>query len=820
MSLTYEISDFEAHTPFKCTIHKIGHINAHMHDYFEIIFILSGSCNLTIDDQLYQLHTDDIITINMHSIHELRSSDCVYASIQLDQTTLENNFPNPLHPSFECNSLIPGNEEAFELMRHTIALIIKNNADQRSGYELRNWIYIYQLMEILFTHFRVERSTALDRRNHRYAARVYEITQIIKEHFTEDLPLSRVADMVHLSAPYLSKFFVDQFGMNYLTYLTQLRVNYAVHELVNTEKNIEEISADSGFPNSHAFSQAFKKEYGVQPSAYRRMRKRKNVPAALPSVEQHDYMAGLRKHLYTKNQTNLSIPPVSARGEFSAAGSTRSLLHTWRRIASVGQASDILISDVQSMLKRMQSDIGFEYLFFNGILSDNLHVFTLDDDNRPHYNFAYVDMIFDFLRQLHLKPYLQFSYMPGALAKHPNHTLFHHLVSEPKSCDVWCDLIAAFMEHIIARYGFSEVLQWKFSVWHLPDTPSRLYGFDKKDDFFRFYQETYHTVKSLHKEFCFGLPCTFYLSQQGYSNWYKILLQWTKAHDCLPDFIGFTFYDIRQATGKTQSRSTFGFVDPMVLNADENGLKEMITAVKKDLKTMNLPGLPVYICEWNNTPSQQDLLNDTCYKSCYIAKNILENYDRPDGLSYWALTDLMAEAPLPSQLLFGGLGLFTVNGLPKASYYSLYLLHRLGDEFLAKGKGWFATKTSSDIRIIAYHYKHISKLYTMGERFDMTDTDRYTMFEPSESLFMELKIEDMEDREYMLTECTLSRKCGSLYDAWVDMGCLNPMNNTERFFLEAKSVPSLRKSKLTASDGTLTLQIRLELLEVKLVIIS
>lgn len=818
MAKIYEISTFESHTPFKCTLHQIGHISAHMHDYFEIIFILSGSCSISIEGQLYRLQADDIIAVENHTVHELRASDCVYVSIQMDQTSLEKNFAVPLHPKFECNSRISGNEEAFRQMRHIIALIVKNNADQRTGYELRNWIYIYQLMEILFTHFRVERSAALDRRNHRHASRMDEIVQIIKEHYTENLSLSQLADMVHLSSPYLSKFFVEQFGVNYLTYLTQLRLNHAVHDLINSEKNMEEISADSGFPNSHAFTQIFKKEYGMLPSAYRQNQKQSPTNTFVP-LEQHDYMAALKKHLRQNTPPGLVIPPVSVKGAFSIQSPADHLKHNWRTVAAIGQASDILLGEMQSMLRRLQRDIGYEYLFFNGILSDNMLVLTMNEDNRPHYNFAYIDLVLDFLRGIRLKPFLQFSYMPAALAKQPNRYSFRHLVSEPKSLDLWRDLISAFMEHIISRYGMDEVLQWKFSVWHLPDTPPKLYGFDSTDTFYIFYQRTFETVKQFHPDFCFGLPCTFYLNVLNHSHWYLNLLQWSKERHCSPDFISFTFYDMKMADVRTKSRDAFGFTEPMILNPQENGLKEFLSCVKRNLKDMGKSNLPVYVCEWNNTPSQQDLLNDTCYKSCYIVKNILENYDRFDGLAYWSLTDLMAEAPLPEKFLFGGLGLFTANGLPKAGYYALCLLRQLGDDFLARGNGWYATRTQKKICIIAYHYKHISNLYAMGERFDMTETDRYTMFEPSESLYLELELQNMEDKEYLLTEYILNRRHGSLYDAWIEMGAEIPVSDMEHNFLEARSIPALRKSKVTAKNGTLVLRPQLELLEVRLMII-
>ena len=70
-------------------------------------------------------------------------------------------------------------------------------------------------------------------------------------------------------------------------------------------------------------------------------------------------------------------------------------------------------------------------------------------------------------------------------------------------------------------------------------------------------------------------------------------------------------------------------------------------------------------------------MNDTCFKSCYIVKCILENYDKLDSFAYWSLTDRMGEAAQPKEMYFGGLGLFTANGVPKASYMVFTLFSRI-----------------------------------------------------------------------------------------------------------------------------------------------
>lgn len=818
MALTYEISKFESNMPLRCYIHHIGNIQKHSHEMFEIIFILSGECTLTMDDHLYQLKEDDILIIENFASHELHSQNCVYASLQLDQTRLENTFPSPMHPSFECNSQIPGKEEAFDSIRRLIAHIIKNNADKPRGYELKNWIYIYELMEILFMNFRVERSAALEKKSHRYAERVYEISKIIKAHYTEDLTLSALADIMHLSVPYLSKFFMEHFGVNFLTYVTNLRIKNAEYELLHSEKTIETISADCGFPNANAFTAAFKKEYGVLPSAYRRNSKLQ--PIATTPIEYHDYLSSLKKYL-TVQETGKTISTTlteKKHADIDCLASTRTLSHTWKNIISIGQASDLLLADIQKLLCKVQNDLAPRYIFFNGILSDNLYFYQLDNNENAIYNYTFIDHIFDFLISLNLKPMFSFSYMPRKLAKNPELFLFNHLVSEPQNLDAWCNLIENFMNHIVNRYGLEEIKSWRFSVWHQPNTPSRLFGFNNNEDYFVFFKKTREIVKNFSEDLTFGLPCMYYLDNPN-NNFIPNMMTWCKENDCLPDYFNYTFYDTILDNSRNNTQDSFGFVDSMTLNPNSDGLKKAITRMKKISHECDLDKLPIYICEWNNTPSQQDYLNDTCYKSCYITKNILENYDRIDGLSYWSLTDLMTEHPQTGELFFGGLGLFTTSGIPKASYYALKLLGKLGNEFLGSGENWFATKRGNDICIIAYHYKHYTNLYASGERFDMTKTDRYTMFEPSTNLDLTINLNNLPKASYTVTEYILNRDHGSAFDTWVTSGCIDPFTTEETTYLES-SLPQLHKSTAATHDGTLTLTVSMQLLETRLITLS
>lgn len=256
----------------------------------------------------------------------------------------------------------------------------------------------------------------------------------------------------------------------------------------------------------------------------------------------------------------------------------------------------------------------------------------------------------------------------------------------------------------------------------------------------------------------------------------------------------------------------------MSLSENPDGLKDFVMQVLKERKSLRLDNIPVYLTEWNNTPSQQDLLNDTCFKSCYIVKNILENYDRLESFGYWSLTDLMSDAPLPEKLYFGGLGLFTVNKIPKASFYAFTLLKQLGSRLLGRGNGYFVTREGNTCQIILYNYEHFSHLYANGERFDMTEQDRYTVFANAAPVQFDLTLSGLTPGNYDITEIIINRKHGSSFDQWLKMGGLEPRSDTEIDYLKQTSLPGhCRSIKAADENGMLRLTVTLDLLEVRFI---
>lgn len=87
------------------------------------------------------------------------------------------------------------------------------------------------------------------------------ITKYMQEHLSEEF---------HLNSQYISQLFKNEIGVNFLTYLTNIRMEHAKKLLLSTSLSIAEVSEQSGYGDYRVFTKVFKKSEGITPSQYRR----------------------------------------------------------------------------------------------------------------------------------------------------------------------------------------------------------------------------------------------------------------------------------------------------------------------------------------------------------------------------------------------------------------------------------------------------------------------------------------------------------------------------------------------------------------------
>lgn len=342
-----------------------------------------------------------------------------------------------------------------------------------------------------------------------------------------------------------------------------------------------------------------------------------------------------------------------------------------------------------------------------------------------------------------------------------------------------------------------------------------MFGFDTNENFFHFYKETYHAVKAIDQRFTFGTPSLLFLPEDPLG-WYHPFFNFCAKESCFPDFINIHYYD--DDIELIDATSTNACILNKLSN-DPDSFSKYLDTLFENADSFGLTGLPVYMTEWNLTVSHRNFINDTCFKACYLTKNLLENYDRIDAFGYWMLTDYIGEMQLSPKTFHGGLGMFTYSQIPKAHYHAFCLISRLGAYKISSGSGWFLTKQSpdSDYQLILYNYYHFDDLFASGELFDMTDTNRYTAFSDLKPLHMAITLQALPNGHYRITETYVNRQQGSCYDTWIQMGALEPETPAEINYLKQQSQPGIYLSETEVVDGSLIYGQTLEPFEVRLI---
>ncbi len=828
----HELIHYDTDIPLRFYINRLtGYEDRHWHSSIEILFILSGQLTVSVDNVVYVLYEDDVIVINSDAVHDMKSEACEMILLQID---LEHIYFRPIRTDtyFMCCSVNKQHSYTdYNYIRYLIARIIQTNSISQNN--CKTMALIYMLFNELNTSFSENRFLSSGSEKHN--DRIRMITRYIKSHYRENITLSSLAESQHMSVSYLSKFIEKHMGTTFINYSNSIKLEHAVNEMLSSDLTIESIARNSGFSDSRSFVNAFKKSYGVRPSEYRKnysksisvVPKQVHSTAKWTSISLSDTakLEKLGKYLnlfqHEIPMTDYKVKSIDCK-TIDFTSSLGNLQHNYRKVLTINSAKLLLYASVQEMIMKTQQEIGFEYLSFHGLISDDMMVYGENNAGKPTLSFTQVNEALDFVLSLKLKPFIRLNFMPRALAASSEKYVFfkRELISKPKDMDKWKYLVVELFQNLMNRYGTKEVLTWPVNIWNEP--ASGIFSFDQEEDFFVFYTETYHIIKNLLPKIKIGTPATTFFD----CDWFFRFTNYIEANGCSPDFIDIHYYDDALATQKRieenpdnkylvfNNLSEYGILNN--LSTDPSSLFIYLNEFKKTMKTAGYTKIPHYLTEWNLTLSSRNPINDTCFKSCYLAKNLLDNYDRLDSFGYWNLTDYFEELQTPSHLFHGGFGLLTMNGIPKSSYNVLRIMKHLGKTFLGRGDGWFATKDEMRISIIYYNYEHFPKLFASGKLLEMTNTEHYIPFFNKQDAVAKIHLCNLPGTRCTVKEFYINREHGSSYDTWVRMGA-ETLNQEDLSLLQAASAEGLYIHSEEIMDGHLTISSMLEPLEVRLV---
>lgn len=133
------------------------------------------------------------------------------------------------------------------------------------------------LKTILFEKIECFTSNLSGHRNISNQEIINRVKEYMEENCEQNITLTELADIVHLSPNYISTLFKKQYNKSFSAYLNMLKMQKAAQLLAETNKSVDEISVKLGYSNFRNFIRAFKNYYYVTPSQYRKEHAMKEI---------------------------------------------------------------------------------------------------------------------------------------------------------------------------------------------------------------------------------------------------------------------------------------------------------------------------------------------------------------------------------------------------------------------------------------------------------------------------------------------------------------------------------------------------------------
>lgn len=790
----------------------------------KIFYILSGTAHIYVEKSDHTLAAGDFLVINAFELHNVlpsESSDILDMRIPL--AIVSRVFGSSDPHAFDCDSsrCRPEQEPHLAMLRRIYADLFR--AVYKGHQDNTAYIFseVYALIDLLSRHFSRQRNAYNPLLRKQNAQQLQNILSYINENFRSDLSIHTVAQANFITSNYLSRYFHRMVGTTFTDYLTSVRLSSAYGELVSTQKTITQIALDNGFRSTNAFIKYFKNQYGEMPGKLRRDLETR-PPMPIHPTDDASIFQSLLRHVSKGVDSNAASPDITQLDlSIHTARRGKPLTHCWKNLINIGYAREGLQAGVQEQLRRIQREIGFRYVRFQGLLDDDMLIYSENEQGTPELDSTLVDLLFDFLLSIGLKPYVELGFVPSLLA-YPQARAFRRssYLCLPTDHNKWMTLVEELILHLEARYGMKELETWYFTPMSIHcsivDKQGMAYDYPA---YSALYQRVYRFLKSRGTGYRVSGPGVYSNAIEEEYLW--LFLNDCAVNHCMPDQFTLLCFPYDPIHDKNYFRTICApdLPYPDALSPNEQYVSHLIATMQRKLEETGYAIPSFALIEWNSTMWQRDLCNDSCFKSAYLIKNITENMDCIWGMGYWTANEMLEETASASLDFHGGYGLFTSKGIPKSAYLALCLLNRLGDCLLYSGNSCIVTCHGSEIQILLYHYCHYDELYRNNYVLDPHAEHCYERFVEKGDLHVSLELTGLDSGPRRIRRYRLGREYGSAFDHWISMGLPPQLDYDEVAYLKAAAQPAYHVSR-TLVQNTLTLSAQLAPHEVQLIVIN
>ncbi len=460
----------------------------------------------------------------------------------------------------------------------------------------------------------------------------------------------------------------------------------------------------------------------------------------------------------------------------------------FKECIGAGRANEGLRADWQQQLALVKKECDFKYIRMHGLLSDDMAVYKEDDKGNPVYNYQYIDVLYDFILSIGMKPFVELGFMPSALAS-GDQTIFwwRGNVTPPKDYNKWADLISNLILHFTERYGSEEVKTWYFEVWNEPNlSPGFWTG--TQEEYFKLYEYSARAVKNVNPEYKVGGPAT------AGAAWVPETIEFCDKNSVPLDFISTHTYGVKQ-----------GFLDEFgrsgtVLNKEQSSVSGDVINSRKQISNSAKPNLELHYTEWSSSYTPSDPFHDSYHSAAYILQKLKQVGNAANSMSYWVFTDVFEEAGPRFTPFHGGFGLLNTQGIKKPAYFSYYFMNKLGETELQNTdtSSWASKNDKGDLQILFWDYT-----YTLPDN-SINNQQYYNQDLPSKAKGkINIEVKGITKGEYKLEIYKVGYGVNDSYSAYLLLNKPNQLKKDQVNQLKKNSngVPVSTEIVTIKSDG-------------------
>lgn len=398
--------------------------------------------------------------------------------------------------------------------------------------------------------------------------------------------------------------------------------------------------------------------------------------------------------------------------------------------------------DAINSLKLIHDQLNIKYVRCHGIFDDDMLTYQRLTDYKPYggiphaknvveINFKQIFDIYENILSIGMKPWVELSFMPKALAKGKKTGIrYLNNITKPKSLEKWSLFIKQFITDLIGHFSKEEVERWYFEVWNEPDLSIFFKGNQK--DYFNLYKKTVTAIKEVDSNLKVGGPSS------SACKWLDDFVNFCKDNNVPYDFVtthhypGDAFgnsFSIKDAFKMMSivNKSAKNNIDisntlPLMFYHPETYKSWTKSALRKmdDDAITKTDNKPLFITEWSSMAVFASPIHDEKYEAAFIVKSCLDLHNKLNGYMFWCASDIYEEQFMLGSPFHGGHGLVNNCGIPKPNFYAFKLLSKLYNQRLDLN-----TQTNSDVEYAAFKNDTKTQVIVYAQSSDPNENKEY-----------------------------------------------------------------------------------------------